>query len=970
VFSYDGTRKCLDYGTPPPPFTEPSSGVRITGTIGIGVIEGAASTGSSQNPPAVFLNDCDHANPIVVEEIANGAAFPAGTTSPRAHQVILHAGDKVIGIPRTGGTNRNSGAAPGVPGDAVADIPLQLFDPRSATTPSVNDVFELDGDSIILASSRPCINTDAVLCAPPPPEFVVQVQNGRGFNGTPIVLGERHLSDQEFWDFVATDGSGAFPTTGFVNVGTADELWDYVCAPHTILGRPYLNGDQKPPDKTLDGGRLDAPVPCTNFVAGWGTVIVISSPFRCDHVAGDDRDVGYCIDMSEYAPLILPAGVTLRGAGGRRGINFGAQLYAAYSFERLPGYDFRYSHDCISCMIQIRGDYSRVTGLRLRGQSRSLHIKDVDTEAIVVSAPAATNGPSGSLTEFIAHIDHNDISDWEDAAVVAGGTDTALPSVGCGGAKNDEKTLNNVHIARNFLHDNERWSGGYGVNMGHGGRAFVEGNTFMMNRPAVTADGYPHDEYRAWYNLVLRMVPNYSDSDSGKTGVSGPQQIFDMHGTSGSDPGYGGLGGYSVDIAGNTLLGNAASDFGHPLDSFELRGTPCATPSYFRHNITRQKQQDAIYLHKVNNDHVTVQQLGPEVPSTPVAVPPDPTPCLSCNLYASSWSPAVLAENNRYADSAGFSDPTDTEPPYGSGHPFGVGDFDSDGMQDLFLATGTAWYFAPGGTAEWRFLSARTDKIETLLFGDFDGDGRTDVVTKRGAYLWVSWGGASDWEMLNNDPRLGSVQITDLAAGKFLDHQPGDRRDDIFLADGENWYLSFGGSGLFKYAKTSPLLVKNVRFGDFDGDGKTDVFGVISSGSNNWWAFTKSARGPWINLQPARGYAVVADFDGNGIADVAAYVDAYHWAISYGGTSPYTVYPINYVSPCLPVNIWPFVPGVGFFRGGKGADILLWMGYPLDPGATFNSSGNGLCIARGGDGTPGQVGWTAGVQMYSRQDMR
>ena len=58
------------------------------------------------------------------------------------------------------------------------------------------------------------------------------------------------------------------------------------------------------------------------------------------------------------------------------------------------------------------------------------------------------------------------------------------------------------------------------------------------------------------------------------------------------------------------------------------------------------------------------------------------------------------------------------------------------------MATGAAWYFAPGGTAEWRYLNAMTEVTGSLLFGDFDGDGRTDVFTQHGRDWLVSWGGA------------------------------------------------------------------------------------------------------------------------------------------------------------------------------------------------------------------------------------
>ena len=82
---------------------------------------------------------------------------------------------------------------------------------------------------------------------------------------------------------------------------------------------------------------------------------------------------------------------------------------------------------------------------------------------------------------------------------------------------------------------------------------------------------------------------------------------------------------------------------------------------------------------------------------------------------------------------------------------FLVGDFDGDGKDDLFMATGSGWYYSPAGNAEWRFLSAKTETLGSVLLGDFDGDGRTDVFTQIGDKWLVSWGGRSDWQLLSEN---------------------------------------------------------------------------------------------------------------------------------------------------------------------------------------------------------------------------
>jgi VCBS repeat protein len=623
-------------------------------------------------------------------------------------------------------------------------------------------------------------------------------------------------------------------------------------------------------------------------------------------------------------------------------------------------------------MIDIHGDYVRVTGLRLRGQSRTTDDVVEGSQAIQVDFPPASGGLNPSMTQYIAMIDHNDISDWESATVNVQGPYTFIPDThsytftvngqkytqptACSfvdrstGANvlfaDDPATLDNVRIERNFLHHNERWSGGYGSLMSAGGRAAISGNTFLMNRHAISGDGEGHEDYRAWYNLALSNVPVYSLSQ-GRA-----QQIFDMHGT--GPGGYGYIGGYRVDIAGNTFLGNMHNNW-----SFELRGHPCST-DYFRDNVA-QREQDAngggvINFHHIGDPGVPLLLQGPDVAYTPVTVAPD--------LRMSE----VLDYNNQFGNSSPpYTDPTVRLGP-GS---LGVGDFDGDSDDDLFLATGTAWYYSPGGAREWRFLSAKADTIEHLLFGDFDGDGRTDVVALRGGQFMVSWGGVSDWEVLNRAPTGGNLlllptAITAMAVGDF----DGDGRADIFWADGRTWRVSYGGNNPFVEVQTSSHRVKDIRFGDFDGNGTTDVFSVVSDGVSLRWMVSyspKSAHGAlfssWtylpVSLTNTVDGLLVADFNGDGVADVATN-SADGWQISYRGAHGWT----NVRQPLGLVSL--SLAGIGHFKGQRGSDVLLWNGLSLgvislakcDSNANVNTQ---LCIS---------VGGTSPATRYSTQDMR
>jgi hypothetical protein len=413
---------------------------------------------------------------------------------------------------------------------------------------------------------------------------------------------------------------------------------------------------------------------------------------------------------------------------------------------------------------------------------------------------------------------------------------------------------------------------GYGVGTFYSGYATIEGNTFVENRHAIAGDGSAGSGYRAWFNLVLHNAPDYGN---------GIQQDFDMHGTGGGpfDPlgcqHCGGDAGEFIEIARNTFLGG-------DRNNFYLRGTP-TDHAEFHHNVL------------VGHPLTAIKNDG------------DPS--------------KLFIRNNQ------FLAPNPIQR-------LGVGDFDGDGRQDLFLATGAAWYYAPAGKAEWRYLNAQTDKLDMLLFGDFDADGRTDVFTQH-AYSWdVSWGGASQWENIN----VSWAILGNAAVGDFI----GDERDDIFHTDGQTWYVSDGAAGQFVALDASSFRVPNLRFGDFNGDGKTDVFSVVSGN----WAVAFSGTSGWQPLRSKLTDSVagltVADFNGDGRADVATssgliLTGNYTWKTSFGGTGNWT----TLRTAGVPLAS---AAAVGRFDNSSGADALLWHDNYLDIAA--RGSGASVHLSR------------------------
>jgi hypothetical protein len=236
------------------------------------------------------------------------------------------------------------------------------------------------------------------------------------------------------------------------------------------------------------------------------------------------------------------------------------------------------------------------------------------------------------------------------------------------------------------------------------------------------------------------------------------------------------------------------------------------------------------------------------------------------------------------------------------------------------LATGTAWYYSARAVTEWRFLNDNPDGIETLLFGDFDGDGRTDVLGKNGLDLVASWGGASEWEKVNEI----DAPLSALAVGNFDNSD----RADIFYADGATWFVAYN-NGPFVATQTSSFRVNELRFGDFDGDGRTDVLGVV----NNAWRVSYAATSSWSFLRSKLTDTVdrllIADFDGNSHADVAtvsvqALNDAtslYRWRISIDGVG-------NWIDLTPTTKFVPAAIG-RFVADDPRAGVLVWRGYTL-----------------------------------------
>lgn len=185
--------------------------------------------------------------------------------------------------------------------------------------------------------------------------------------------------------------------------------------------------------------------------------------------------------------------------------------------------------------------------------------------------------------------------------------------------------------------------------------------------------------------------------------------------------------------------------------------------------------------------------------------------------------------------------------------------------------------------------------FQNLVLADLNGDGRDDVIAHDGTNILIhrSTGNAFEVAASAAERVPGSWQFQ-TADQFFVGDFDGDGADEVVVFNGTNWdkpYLGLldndGAGGLRLVARYDGFLPgwqmgRNDRFfvGDFDGDGKSDLFVFNGTNWSNRWfgmfkstgtGFTLSARlqndlGGWQMGSNDQYY--IGDFSGDGKADV------------------------------------------------------------------------------------------------------
>lgn len=502
----------------------------------------------------------------------------------------------------------------------------------------------------------------------------------------------------------------------------------------------------------------------------------------------------------------LPIKACVQLKGTRGGLDPGALLFT----------DFKNTKEGTEeAVFQVIGHHVRIEGLRFRGPAPTYHDYDrSDTGGRVTAI--------GIWSDALhVEIDNNDFSFWNHAVGVAGHLGMSAGQA------------NLIRVTRNYFHRNANGGNGYGVILGGGdGYVTIEGNLFTHNRHAIAASsdkaGKDKGGYIAKYNYVL---------EGGFTEGAGKywNQHFDVHGQYG---GYGGKAREYIEIAYNTIRGKqeyGALGFTETRPAFMLRGKP-SIGAYFHDNVL---------VHDDESEAVRLKEYGLN-PKTGEFGPTCGPSHAGCNLFVGS---------NSYN--------TDTS------SDLAVGDFDGDGRDDVFLANGTGWWYSSAGLTEWRFLRASNVRIKELRFGRFDSDARTDVLFPAGDW-YVSSGGQGVPKRVRGD----GTRLTDCVFGDFN----GDARTDALRANGTTWSVALGGEGSWIPKFNSPVTAANLRVSDFNGDRRDDVLFISGETSigpikTKQWSFWQYDSTMPTQINAILGNAitsfVVADFDGDGYADLA-----------------------------------------------------------------------------------------------------
>jgi hypothetical protein len=318
-----------------------------------------------------------------------------------------------------------------------------------------------------------------------------------------------------------------------------------------------------------------------------------------------------------------------------------------------------------------------------------------------------------------------------------------------------------VLIHDNYIHHNQHSTGnhaaeGYGVEVGDAAFARIFQNVFDYNRHSITASGFAGG-YQAERNLILK--------GGGYHGSLAERDIhvFDVHGTANCPALWNPLGGWDWVLGGvlGGLVGGLSGGLYNWLADASQHVFNCGDAGR-----TFLFRENAFQYTKTNDIKIRGQPTNVALIDQNVFARSDKDAAI--DLYADCCTVTIKGNNQYDVDTFGQ---------------YAVCDFDGDGIDDLFLATGVTWWFSSAGKFPWTFLRRDDNALKDLRFGYFDGDPRCDVLRQTVTGFWfISSGGVSDWTQLGDGDWMPGVSfaLSEIYFGRFdprvRDHRPGVTR--------------------------------------------------------------------------------------------------------------------------------------------------------------------------------------------------
>jgi hypothetical protein len=167
----------------------------------------------------------------------------------------------------------------------------------------------------------------------------------------------------------------------------------------------------------------------------------------------------------------------------------------------------------------------------------------------------------------------------------------------------------------------------------------------------------------------------------------------------------------------------------------------------------------------------------------------------------------------------------------------------------------------------------------------------------------------STFNLHSDGNRFDADYSAELAAGDF----DGDGRTDVFVANGTAWFFSRAGVRPWELLHESTKRTDELGFADIDNDGVTDVLYRDSSGNVGYLKGGRGGLVPLTSAPVAMKELRFGDFDADGLTDIF-HTQGGHWHVWYGRTRTWT----QTQDSSKPISELLF----GEFDGVRGTDVV------------------------------------------------